>query len=1307
MASKGIDSSPCDTLIKKKEDILSEYDVKGIIGKGTFSIVKLGENKLTKEKVAIKIMLKSKIINQEDLIRIAREIEMLKKLNHPNVIKIYKILEDSKQFYIIMEYCENGELFNRIVEKQRLTEDEASLFYYQIISGLEYIHKKKIVHRDLKPENLLLSKDDILKIIDFGLSNYSSFNIMLATPCGSPCYASPEMVSGKKYNGFLIDVWSTGIILFAMICGYLPFEDSNNEILFGKILRCKINYPKHIGELPLDLMKKIIVPEPTKRITLEQIKEHPFFLKGKYLFSQKYPDLFNKKKEIIFRNFHPNNKISNTTINKDRKEKKDNNKRRIFDNNYIINIENINNMNYTYEQPYSIDYLELNKTNENNNKNKILTINTKAIDFSNSNITNDNNKEYFYTEKENNIKDNNIKDNNIKEIIIIPKEKEKEKDNIDINAQKDKDKDNNNNKDGPTESPSSILNPDEIPMDSVPKDYKIEKDNIEVKDNIKDKNNKKNKSDNLTDDNLAKVNIHEKIKEELDTMNMQLTQRLTVNDNYYNTMNNNSNNQKKPKNQSLKEKKIKIKIGDNLKQISDNLTKKPLNNNKIPVNNTKRKKNRIKERIAIEYYPDNKSISNINDYSTTFNSNLDYRYTEVNDNYNKSKYYLTAKELSKTSFANSKINPIYDGDKRKFLIKKIKVKNLTNTAPKNNDKSNNYTEGKYPHNNHTNRVNNTFAKKITNISKFNIDKNNNNKENRNNKNYLKINSLYNSMNIGNPNSIGVDINNNTINETNNKNRLYDIFNELQIMQKNKKRVINQNINLDYFNSFNNSNANNHLNNIIDSYSVEKKKSQIHINSTKILQTDKKNTVDFNKYMNTLSYNKEGSNKIVINTDRDYISKKNTNFTTNGKKINVINDNDNNNNFNKTVPKKNFDGSVCARENTPSYDLSRPYNDKYFDSITINNNNSINFHEPKLYIYVENNNHGNRNKKRNEQHLKTYTNDNISNNKTKGIFRLEKNSKLKNLDTINNAIEQTKKILNKRTTTDIMENNTKDKIINKYGIKKINNNTIINDPNNINKSIIIINNNKKLLYLLKKKNASLHNKNLYTSLNDTIKNNNNYNLKHNEIIFDPVIKNNNRKVTNRSINLVNNYTFNDSENYTIDHPFQYNTNISNRYPNIINTVGTDIIMDGWSYNKGRIGDENIFKNKYYINNNNQRIIHGKHLNTINNYVIKPNNDIEMFDNIDHKIKLQKMQKRKSNNLMNNNNKNNVKSMDFENNKNKIQNNYNIGINNMESLEDKEKTMNIINDSNNSPFIKNNNSNMKNYKKYVKQYYNGKI
>ena len=123
-----------------------------------------------------------------------------------------------------MEYVTGGELFNYIVSKKKLSENEAAFFFCQIINGIEYIHKHNIVHRDLKPENLLLGEGKIIKIIDFGLSNQYKVGNLLHTPCGSPCYAAPEMVQGKKYNGLLIDIWSTGITLYAMVCGFLPFE---------------------------------------------------------------------------------------------------------------------------------------------------------------------------------------------------------------------------------------------------------------------------------------------------------------------------------------------------------------------------------------------------------------------------------------------------------------------------------------------------------------------------------------------------------------------------------------------------------------------------------------------------------------------------------------------------------------------------------------------------------------------------------------------------------------------------------------------------------------------------------------------------------------------------------------------------------------------------------------------------------------------------------------------------------------------------------------------------------------------------
>lgn len=187
------------------------------IGKGTFGKVKKGIHVKTNEKVAIKILEKDKIQDVADVERVAREIHILKIVRHPNVIQMYEIIETQKQLYLIMEYAEGGELFDYIVSKKRLDENEASKIYQQIIGGIEYISKLGIVHRDLKPENLLLDYHNNIKIVDFGLSNTFKKGELLKTACGSPCYAAPEMIEGKEYHGTNADVWSSGVILFAMI----------------------------------------------------------------------------------------------------------------------------------------------------------------------------------------------------------------------------------------------------------------------------------------------------------------------------------------------------------------------------------------------------------------------------------------------------------------------------------------------------------------------------------------------------------------------------------------------------------------------------------------------------------------------------------------------------------------------------------------------------------------------------------------------------------------------------------------------------------------------------------------------------------------------------------------------------------------------------------------------------------------------------------------------------------------------------------------------------------------------------------
>ena len=287
---------------KDNKDIIGNYKFIKTIGEGTFGKVKLSIHLPTKEYVAIKILEKSRIHEKEELERVKKEIKYLKLLNHPNIIQIYEVIENLKAFYIVMEYVTGGELFNYIVKHERLSEKEASFFLAQIIYGVKEIHKKKICHRDIKPENLLLTEKKIIKIIDFGLSN--EYTGLLNSQCGSPCYAAPEMIKGLKYDGLMVDLWSCGVILFAMLCGYLPFEDSDNNLLFRKIIQCKVIFLSEdeaiLSRDAKDLIRRILNPDPSKRIKIDEVLNHPFLKYG----IQKYNDiikpyLFNKETIII------------------------------------------------------------------------------------------------------------------------------------------------------------------------------------------------------------------------------------------------------------------------------------------------------------------------------------------------------------------------------------------------------------------------------------------------------------------------------------------------------------------------------------------------------------------------------------------------------------------------------------------------------------------------------------------------------------------------------------------------------------------------------------------------------------------------------------------------------------------------------------------------------------------------------------------------------------------------------------------------------------------------------------------------
>ena len=412
---------------KEKEYKIGNYLIKRTLGQGTFGKVKLGIYLPSQEKVAIKILEKDRILEKDDEIRVKREFDMLALFNHPNVILVAEIFESSDSFYSVMEYCEGGELFNFIVKHRRLSEEEAAFFYYQLINGLEYIHSLGIVHRDLKPENLLLTKDHLLKIIDFGLSNYfkKGQKDLLVTPCGSPCYASPEMVAGNKYDGFKIDIWATGIILYAMLCGYLPFEDKDNDLLFEKILECKLVFPKYISKMSRDLMEKILVTDPDIRISLEEIKKHPFFIKGKEIFEEEFSvcQIEKDANESIEENIDLNNILKDIelSIEKDKEKEKEKEEEKVkekdkgkekekeiekVEKNKKENIINKKEDNSKKEKAKEIEIKANNKKkkiNKNNNNDKKINIQKlKLNDLEHGNVIRRLNTEF--DEKSNNLR---------------------------------------------------------------------------------------------------------------------------------------------------------------------------------------------------------------------------------------------------------------------------------------------------------------------------------------------------------------------------------------------------------------------------------------------------------------------------------------------------------------------------------------------------------------------------------------------------------------------------------------------------------------------------------------------------------------------------------------------------------------------------------------------------------------------------------------------------------------------------------------------------------------------------------------
>eukprot|EP01120_Amphizonella_sp_Union-15-10_P014563 TRINITY_DN709_c0_g1_i1.p1 TRINITY_DN709_c0_g1~~TRINITY_DN709_c0_g1_i1.p1 ORF type:complete len:384 (+),score=83.20 TRINITY_DN709_c0_g1_i1:103-1254(+) len=274
------------------DDISKFYDVGDeILGMGNFSMVKLGTNKKTGEKCAVKIVSKEPSKNKPQMLK--NEVEILLKVRHPNIIKLKDLFDSSKTLFLVLELVTGGELFDSIVAREQYSEEDAVRVMKELLSAIEYLHSMGIVHRDLKPENLLLSDNSPnspIKLADFGLSKIYSPEMMqkMSTACGTPGYVAPEILdpsmTGSGGYDKEVDMWSAGVVMYILLCGYPPFYNEVEQQLFEIILSGKYEfhspYWDNISDTAKDLIKHLLVVDPKKRFTANEALQHDWFTKA-------------------------------------------------------------------------------------------------------------------------------------------------------------------------------------------------------------------------------------------------------------------------------------------------------------------------------------------------------------------------------------------------------------------------------------------------------------------------------------------------------------------------------------------------------------------------------------------------------------------------------------------------------------------------------------------------------------------------------------------------------------------------------------------------------------------------------------------------------------------------------------------------------------------------------------------------------------------------------------------------------------------------------------------------------------------
>ena len=732
---------------------INNYILKNDIGEGSFGKLKLVVYKPTGEEYAMKIMNKQTIKEKMKKMNF-KENEIIIKLHHINIVNCFELFENEENFYIIMEYCQKGELSDYIEEKKKLSEDESSMLFYQLINGVNYIHKKGFSHRDIKPENLLLTKDKVLKIIDFGLRHEYDGNIFLKTKCGSPCYAAPEIIKGDNYDGFQIDVWCCGIVLYNMICGDVPFEGETNKVLFKKIIECMPEYPDYMSNDCKNMIKSILVNDPKKRTTIEKIKQSEFYLKGKKLCKINYnidlDELDKKSYNIkVIKNIYEHKKEAKenkeNSIENEKESKKENSKESKKENSKNINekngniIESINKEKNEY------------KNNNDNNKNDFIKIeiHKETVDMKkgeNQNINDETNKNILYKKINNNLINN--KEKNRYDILFYSLKKEDKVNKYPIKNTPIKSKKKDNNK----------LN---LFRQRTIGDNKISE-------NISTQKTLKNEEINYPD-----IDISNKLKIKLSkkSMNDENIKR-ALNTDFH--LENNNNIEKETKNYKL---------------IDINSNKKDKNMKELSMNN-----NNISENISL--YPNqglklNKKIKldNSNGFNDLSNKNILNKinyFTAINtiNNFEQKKI-ITNKSVSIKKYVK-KIPPI----NKKNILKKENIKS-NDLKEKNNKKEeieslkrniayNNNIQRDYsckPRINLNKIISNYQSK---NVLKNSFDLNNDNKALLQKEIFRNYNKVHDSNPNTNLNLINYDNNDNIISRT--------INNNISINNENKNKL---------------------------------------------------------------------------------------------------------------------------------------------------------------------------------------------------------------------------------------------------------------------------------------------------------------------------------------------------------------------------------------------------------------------------------------------------------------------------------------------------------------------------------------